>query len=84
MISRINYYLMIILCLEIMERTKGYIRVAWRPGEPTRAPKSRRRPKPSRLRASFGVQDQRGVKPTPRTHPDSVFDVLPMVEKIIS
>ena len=49
-----------------------------------RTPKSRRRPKPNQLRACFGVQDQRGVKRTPRTHPDSVFNVLPMDRNIIS
>ena len=52
-------------------------------GGPARTSKSRRRPKLSR-RACFGVQDQREVKRMPRTHPYSIFDILPMVGKIIS
>ena len=41
------------------------------------------RPKAIRVRAQFGIQEQHILKMTPRTHTESVSDVLYMDGKII-
>ena len=51
---------------------------------PARAPQPRWRPKPIRLRFSFGLQEQPAIKWTPRLHTELDLDVLYMVGKIIS
>ena len=51
---------------------------------PARAPQPRWRPKPIRLRFSFGLQEQFALKRTPRLHKESDLDVLYMDGKIIS
>lgn len=40
------------------------------------------RPKPTRVRGRFGLQEQPALKSSPRSHTDSVFDVLYMVGKL--
>ena len=51
---------------------------------PARAPRPRWRPKPIRLRFSFGQQEQPTLKWMPRSHTESDLDILYMVGKIIS
>ena len=56
----------------------------WRRGGPARTSGSRWRPKPIRLRFSFGLQEQAALKRTPRLHTESDLGALDMDGKIIS
>jgi len=56
----------------------------WRRGGPARTSGSRWRPKPIRLRFSFGLQEQASLKRTPRLHTESDLGALGMDGKIIS
>jgi hypothetical protein len=56
----------------------------WRRGGPARTSGSRGKPKPIRLRFSFGLQEQPVLKRTPMSHTESDLDVLYMDRKIIS
>jgi hypothetical protein len=51
---------------------------------PARTFKLSRRPSPIRVRVCLGLLDQSTIKPTLRTHLDSVFDDPHMDENIIS
>ncbi|TVU12070.1 hypothetical protein EJB05_45695, partial [Eragrostis curvula] len=55
----------------------------WRRRSSARASKSSWRPKSSRLRVGFGVQEHSALKRMPRSHTGSVLDVLHMDRKII-
>ena len=56
----------------------------WRRGGPARTSGSRWRPKPIRLRFSFGLQEQAALKRAPRLHTESDLGTFDMDGKIIS
>jgi hypothetical protein len=66
------------------EHQQGRGERPWRRGGPARTSGSRGKPKPVRLRFSFGLQEQPVLKRTPMSHTELDLDVLYMDRKIIS
>ena len=75
-------------CLKDMDNTfrmaQDVLHLGHHLRRPARAPHLRWRPKPIRLRFSFGLQEQAALKRTPRLHTESDLGALDMHGKIIS